>query len=113
MDNSESKRNHKRDSYGAEGTRKDQTPTPISRDDNGKSASFTVGSTAKKRLDMEAVNAATGGSNPSGRKKKVAQFRRLGNLSPTKKAKEKKDEVPAERKKVSVSNECSMLASFS
>lgn len=100
MDNSESKRNHKRDSYGAEGTRKDQTP--ISRDDNEKSASFTVGSTAKKRLDMEAVNAATGGSNPSGRKKKVAQFRRLGNLSPTKKAKEKKDEVPAERKKVSV-----------
>ena len=111
MDNSESKRNHKRDSYGAEGTRKDQTP--ISRDDNEKSASFTVGSTAKKRLDMEAVNAATGGSNPSGRKKKVAQFRRLGNLSPTKKAKEKKDEVPAERKKVSVSNKCSMLASFS
>lgn len=98
VENLESKRNHKRDSYGAEGTREDQTPT--SKADVAKTACFTVGSTAKKRLDMEAVNAATGRTNQSGRKKKVAQFTRLGNLSPAKKAGETKDEVPAERKKV-------------
>lgn len=61
---------------------------------------------------MEAVNAATGRTNQSGRKKKVAQFTRLGNLSPAKKAGETKDEVPAERKKVSFSYNSSISRKF-
>ena len=70
----ESKRNHKRDSYGAERTGEDRTPT--SKAEIEKTACFTVGSSAKKRLDMGAANAPSGLTNHSGRTKKVARFTR-------------------------------------
>jgi len=98
VENLESKRNHKRDSYGMDKTGRNQTP--MSKADMEKSASFTVGTSAKKRLDMGTANTATGKTHQSGRTKKVARFTRLGYLSPTKKAGETK-EAPVEKKVVS------------
>lgn len=98
VENLESKRNHKRDSYGMDRTGGNQTPE--SKADTEKAACFTVGASAKKRLDMGAASTATDKTHQSGRTRKVARFTRLGYLSPTKKAGETTEETPVEKKVV-------------